>query len=69
MQGEFEVYVVMIVPSRHMMWRSAEGALFWELDVILFWDTIHKESLRRVLKKTIQCSRLGCLFRGGAFVW
>jgi hypothetical protein len=53
-----------------MPWWSEEGALFWELDVVLFWDTIHKGNLRRVLKKNVQFSRLGVsIFRGGAFVW
>jgi hypothetical protein len=68
-QGESEVSIVLIVPSRQMPWRNVEGALFWELDVILFWDTIHREILRRVLKKTFNVQGWGCLFRGGAFVW
>ena len=58
-QGESQVYVVLIVPSRHVPWWSVEGALFWELHVVLFCDAIHKEILRRVLKKNVQCSRLG----------
>ena len=49
--GEFEVSVVLIVPPRHMPWWSAKGALFWELDVMQFWDAIHREILRRVFKK------------------
>jgi hypothetical protein len=48
--GESEVFVILIVPSRHMLWQSAEGALLWELYVILFWDTIRRAILRRVLK-------------------
>jgi hypothetical protein len=64
-QGESEVSIVLIVPSRQMPWRNVEGALFWELDVILFWDTIHREILRRVLKKTFNVQGWGCLFRGG----
>ena len=54
-QGIYEVYVDMIVPSRHMSWWSAKGALFWKLDVILFWDTIHEKSF----KQNVQCSKLG----------
>jgi hypothetical protein len=34
-----------------MPWRSAKGALFWELEVVLFWDAPHKEVLRGVSKK------------------
>jgi hypothetical protein len=34
-----------------MPWWSAEGALFWELDIMLFWDAIHRRILRRMLKK------------------
>jgi hypothetical protein len=49
--GKFEVVVVLIVPSSHMPWWSAEGALFWELDIMLFWDAIHRRILRRMLKK------------------
>jgi hypothetical protein len=50
-QGKSEVFVVLIVPSCHVPWWSAEGALLRELNVILFWDAIHMENLRRVLKK------------------
>ena len=50
--GEFEVFVILIVPSRHMPWRSAESALFWELYVILFWDAIHMDFFEKSVKKT-----------------
>jgi hypothetical protein len=52
-----------------MLWRSAEGALFWELDVITFCDATHMEILRRVLKKKFNVQGWGCLLKGGAFVW
>jgi hypothetical protein len=58
-QGKYEVFVTLIDLSRHMLWPSAEGALFWELDDILFLDTLHREVLRRVLNKNVQCSKLG----------
>ena len=67
--GEHEGFVVLIVPSCHMPWRSAEGALFWEVDVILFWNAIHKEILRRVLKNPFNVQGWVCLFKGDAFVW
>ena len=57
-QGESKVYVVLIVPSHHMLWWSAECALCLELDAIMFCDTTHMELLRRMLKKNFQCSSL-----------
>ena len=45
------MYVVLVVPFGHMPWHSAEGALFWESDVILFWDAVHREILRSLKKK------------------
>jgi hypothetical protein len=39
-QGESQVSVILIVPSRHMLWRSVEDALFWELDVVVFSPSI-----------------------------
>ena len=68
MQGTFEVFVVLIVPSCHISWQSAEGALFWELDVILFWNAIHMEIFRRVLKKRSVFKARG-VYQRGAFVW
>ena len=57
-QGKFAVFVFLIVPSRHMLWWSAEGALFWEMNVNLFWDAIHKGKFEKSAKKNVQCSRL-----------
>ena len=47
--GESQAFVVSIFPSCHMLWRTAEGALFWELEAVLFWDTLHKDILKGML--------------------
>lgn len=51
-------HVTIKYSQTYLHW-TLPSAWFWELEAILFWDAIHKKILRGMLKKIVQCSRLG----------
>jgi hypothetical protein len=57
---KFEVSLILIVPSRHMLWQSVEGALFGNWMSFILVCNSHEIFEKSVLKKNVQCSR----FRG-----